>query len=394
LPLGWRSSLALPSRRGATTVEPTPGGLESAAGGTPRFPCFDGLRTIAAMSVLVHHVAGTSGAVTGTVAGYAYAHLDAGVTVFFVISGFLLYRPFAAAHLGDRPAPRTVPFYRRRFWRIFPAYWAALLVVWLVFDTIAVADAESFLRYFTLTHVYSKDHVLGGIIPTWSLATEIAFYLALPLYAAVLGALTRRSRRPHAVELTGVAVLYAIGIGTHAALVYSHDAATPATLWLPAQVDLFALGMLLAVLHTMGVGAAIGRRAGVCWALAGVAFWTVSTQLDLPRVFADLTDRGELGRQVLYAATAVLLVAPGVFGDQRAGAIRRFLSSRAMVAVGIVSYGVFLWHFDLMKLFDDWYPDATFPALLAAVAAAAVAVATLSWLVVEKPLQSLSRRAR
>lgn len=376
------------------TTDATPGGLESAAGGTPRFPCFDGLRAIAAMSVLVHHVAGTTGAVTGTAAGYLYARLDVGVTIFFVISGFLLYRPFAAAHLQSRPAPAAGPFYRRRFFRIFPAYWAALLAVWLVFDTITVGDGESFVRYFTLTHIYSKDHVLGGIVPAWSLATEISFYLALPLYAALLGALTRRARRPHVVELGGVAILYTIGIGTHAALLYSHDAATPATLWLPAQVDLFALGMLLAVLHTMGVGAAIGRHAGLSWAVAGVAFWAVSTQLDLPRVFADLTDGGEIGRQVLYATTAVALVAPAVFGDQRRGAIRRFLSSRPMLAVGIVSYGVFLWHFDLMKLFDEWQPDATFPALLVAVAGAALVIATASWLVVEKPLQSLSRRTR
>jgi peptidoglycan/LPS O-acetylase OafA/YrhL len=383
-------------------TEPSPGGLESAAGGTPRFPCFDGLRTIAAMSVLVHHVAGTSGAVTGTIAGYAYAHLDAGVTVFFVISGFLLYRPFVVAHLTSRPAPRTGPFYRRRFLRIYPAYWAALLVVWLVFDTITVGDTESFVRYFTLTQIYSKAHVLGGIIPAWSLATEVSFYLALPAYAAFLGVLAHRSRRPHVVELVGVVALYAIGIGTHAALLYSHDAATPATLWLPAQVDLFALGMALAVLHAMGptrIGDAIGRHAGACWAVAGVAFWAVSTQLDLPRIFSDLPRSGELWRQVLYAATAVLLVAPAVFGDQHRGAIRRFLRSRPMVAVGIVSYGVFLWHFDLMKLFVrwdvlEWQPDATFATLLVVVTAAAIGIAALSWFVLEKPLQLLSRRAR
>jgi peptidoglycan/LPS O-acetylase OafA/YrhL len=382
---------------GRKPAEGEVGGLESAAGGTPRFPCFDGLRTIAAMAVLVHHVAGTTGAVTGTAAGYAYAHLDAGVTVFFVISGFLLYRPFVVAHLTGRPAPRTGPFYKRRFWRIFPAYWAALLVVWLVFGTITVGNTESFIRYFTLTHIYSKAHVLGGIVPAWSLATEVSFYAALPLYAVAIGALARRARKPYAVELAGVVALYAIGIGTHAALLYSHDAATPATLWLPAQVDLFALGMGLAVLHAMGptrVGHAIGRHAAVCWAFAGVAFWAACTQLDLPRVFSDLPKSGELWRQVLYAATAVGLVAPAVFGDQQRGAIRAFLRSRPMFALGIISYGIFLWHFDLMKLFDDWYPDASFAGLLVAVSAAAIAVSVVSWFVLEKPLQSLSRRGR
>ena len=378
-------------------AEPSPGGLESAAGGTPRFPCFDGLRTIAAMAVLVHHVAGTTGAVTGTAAGYAYAHLDAGVTVFFVISGFLLYRPFARAHLTGGPAPRTGPFYRRRFWRIFPAYWAALLVVWLVLGTITVGNTESFIRYFTLTHIYSKAHVLGGIVPAWSLATEISFYAVLPLYAVLIGAIARRARKPHAVELTGVVALYAIGIGTHAALLYTHDAATPATLWLPSQVDLFALGMGLAVLHAMGptrVGEAIGRHAATCWLVAGLAFWAACTQLDLPRVFSDLPKGGELWRQVLYAATAVGLVAPAVFGDQHRGAIRALLRSWPMAALGVISYGIFLWHFDLMKKLDEWYPHASFAGLLVAVSAAAIAVSVVSWFLLEKPLQSLSRRRR
>jgi peptidoglycan/LPS O-acetylase OafA/YrhL len=97
---------------------------------------------------------------------------------------------------------------------------------------------------------------------------------------------------------------------------------------------------------------------------------------------------------VLYAATAVGLVAPAVFGDQQRGAIRAFLRSRPMFALGIISYGIFLWHFDLMKLFDDWYPDASFAGLLVAVSAAAIAVSVVSWFVLEKPLQSLSRRGR
>jgi peptidoglycan/LPS O-acetylase OafA/YrhL len=125
-----------------------------------------------------------------------------------------------------------------------------------------------------------------------------------------------------------------------------------------------------------------------------LAFWAACTQLDLPRVFADLPKAGELWRQVLYAATAVGLVAPAVFGDQHRCAIRAFLRSRPMVALGIISYGVFLWHFDLMKKLDEWYPHASFAGLLVAVTAAAVAVSVVSWFVLEKPLQSLSRRRR
>jgi peptidoglycan/LPS O-acetylase OafA/YrhL len=47
-----------------------------------------------------------------------------------------------------------------------------------------------------------------------------------------------------------------------------------------------------------------------------------------------------------------------------------------------------------MKLLDDWYPDASFAGLLVAVSAAAIAVSVVSWFVLEKPLQTLSRRGR
>jgi peptidoglycan/LPS O-acetylase OafA/YrhL len=387
-----------------TTAAERPAGLESAAGGNPRFPCIEGLRAVAAVAVLVHHVAGTTGAVTSTAWGYVFAHLDAGVSVFFVLSGFLLYRPFAAAHVDGRPGPGLRRYTSRRFLRIFPAYWLALTAVFFLLNTVEYGDNRSLAMYYGLVHIYSKAHVLGGIIPAWSLATELSFYVFLPVYALALGWLARRDSRPLVVETVGVAVLWVTGIAVHSLLLVTHDAATPATLWLPSQVDLFALGMLLAVAHVAHERGrrivpfeAAGRWPGWTWALACIPFWIAATQLHLPREFGDIPKGGEIGRQLCYGFTALLLVVPAVFGDQSTGWPRRLLRLRPVAFVGLVSYGVFLWHFDLLHFLErhgalDWMPQARFFSVLAMDLAAALVVAWLSWVLVEAPLVGRRRR--
>ena len=107
----------------ATTVQTPVQAEPSAAGG--RFPCFDGLRAIAALAVFTSHMFGElhhEG--TFTAPNWILNALSRlglfGVAVFFVISGFLLYRPFAIAALDGRPGPAWLPFWKRRFFRIFP----------------------------------------------------------------------------------------------------------------------------------------------------------------------------------------------------------------------------------------------------------------------------------
>src|SRR6476659_3734388 len=94
------------------------------------FPAMDGYRALAALSVLVAHVALFSGVVNRnrTLAPYL-ARADVGVSIFFLLSGFLLYRPFVAAHLSARSAGSLGGYARRRALRIIPAYWFALTIV-------------------------------------------------------------------------------------------------------------------------------------------------------------------------------------------------------------------------------------------------------------------------
>src|SRR5262245_48380037 len=97
--------------------------------GNPRFPLVDGLRAVAATMVLVSHTSFLSGFNGRGEIGRVFARFDMGVALFFIISGFLLYRPFVSARLDGRAAPRVLRYARRRVLRIVPAYWLALTVL-------------------------------------------------------------------------------------------------------------------------------------------------------------------------------------------------------------------------------------------------------------------------
>src|SRR5689334_6379871 len=132
------------------------------------FPAFDGLRAIAALAVAMTHAAFASGFnIRNNGLGPFLARLDIGVAIFFVISGFLLYRPFVLARLRTVPSPEPVAYFQRRFLRIFPGFWFVLTVVLLVpafhGQDWRTPSFGGLIAHYTLTHIYFHDHVLGPV---------------------------------------------------------------------------------------------------------------------------------------------------------------------------------------------------------------------------------------
>lgn len=122
-----------------------------------------------------------------------FQQLKAGVAVFFLISGFLLYRPFARTRYAGDHLPATLPYAERRALRIFPAYWVALAgAVVLVgrsgeaVTATPVLSVHGALAYFPLMQVYDSNTLLGGISAAWTLSVELSFYVMLPLWAMLL----------------------------------------------------------------------------------------------------------------------------------------------------------------------------------------------------------------
>ena len=363
-----------------------------------RFPCFDGYRAIAAGLVLITHLT-ESARFNNIEFGEFFARMDAGVAIFFLISGFLLYRPFVLARLRGEAGPGIVSYFWRRALRIYPAFWVATLVAVYVFGEAPFGSPGQALLHLSLLHIYSPTTVLQGpILQAWTLGTEVSFYLFLPVYAATIGWIASRVRRALAVELAGVVALYAISVGWQLIVL-----ATPGRYdgmymtWLPAWLDLFSLGMFLAVVsawtttHGHRDRAVLARRwmPAACWTLSAIAFWAVATRIGLPRASIVYTRAEDMGRHVLYGATAFFLLLPGIFGPQDRGGIRRFLQLRVMVALGLVSYGLYLWHELWINQFLEWtgdhFGDSNLLTMSVVVIALTLAAAALSYHFVEQP---------
>jgi peptidoglycan/LPS O-acetylase OafA/YrhL len=408
-----------------STTPPVDGPAGPKAAKPRHFACFDGLRAIAAVSVLLLHTAWISGFTTRSWWGTYTSRLEIGVSVFFLISGFLLYRPFAVSHLSGSSSPSTRRFWERRLLRIVPAYWLALTVLTYVFHLTTMGPGwQGVVTHYFFLQIYFPTQVFYGITQAWSLCTEMTFYLFLPLYASLV-VFRRRSQKNQLVrEFIGLVVLTLISYGfrywaLHLPLLTVKDGkfvaictpncgtrATFATLlpnWLPAYLDLFALGMLLAVLSAWA--AERGSEPSwlshpllpwISWAGAALAFAAVSHVVTDHSILYFVTVRVNIEKQTLYGVFAFLLLLPAVFGPQDRSLIRRLLRSWPMVSVGVISYGIYLWHLPLIDGFLDWtgwQPRMEpFWILALGVFVCAVFFATLSYFGLERPILRLKGR--
>src|SRR5947209_6924813 len=217
--------------------------------GNPRFPLLDSLRAIAALAVLGSHVAFISAGPHGPHAWWQRPFTTGvqGVTVFFVISGFLLYRPFVHARLNGAPRARLRDYLRRRALRILPAYWLALTIL-AIYPGLAGVFTGDWWRYYFLLGGYSSATISHGLLVSWSLGVEVTFYLLLPLYAAAIDRLTAGAPRRRRARID-LAVLGALALGSALLRWIDYVRGQHAGIQnsLPAFLLWFGLGMALAV---------------------------------------------------------------------------------------------------------------------------------------------------
>jgi peptidoglycan/LPS O-acetylase OafA/YrhL len=357
---------------------------------------------VAALGVLVSHAGYVSGASQNAWYGSLVAQGTAGVTVFFVLSGFLLYRPFLAADVDGLRAVHTRDYLRRRVLRIVPAYWLALTVigVWLGLRGVFGAD---FWRYYLLTQIYDPHTLTGGLAAAWTLCVEISFYALLPLYALALSRLGRGRERASRLrlELVVLGVLAVASVAARAISLSSGGSTLEVTIG--GTFAWFAIGMALAVLSVQGDAAprvvqAAARRPVACWAVAAGALLALAVVLYIPRdqVLA-YSPREWMFQHVASAVLAGALVLPAVLHPDGGGWPRRVMAWRALGALGLVSYGIYLWQGAWVEQLArwgavDWLPTSPFLVIGAVTTVLSVATAAVSYLLLERPLMRLKDR--
>ena len=373
--------------------------------GNPRFPLLDSLRALAALAVFAGHT------YTGQ---YAFAadpglfllavHVaDEGVAIFFLLSGFLLYRPFLVARRAGRPYPLG-DYVTRRVVRIVPAYWAALTIV-IALGFVGGVDGGNWWAFYGFGQIYGPRLIGQGIGVAWTLCIEVTFYAALPVYAALAARLTRRGGPRAEMILLGALSAGSLAYRAH----YANLLQTAAISRLPGYVLWFALGMGLAVAGVAGEPVA-GRRARVrrrpargewpttawpttAWLAAALLFVAAH---ESPHAAPLLGATGAaLVLHVLYGLAALCLLAPAVFERDAGGPVRRLLARPTLVWLGMVSYGFYLYHTiviaQLARLAADHGIAPRYPLVAPAALVVSAACAALSFHVLERPLMRLAR---
>lgn len=318
-----------------------------------RYPALDGIRAVAALAVVGTHAAFWTGRYDETTLGLLYARLDFGVALFFVLSGFLLFKPWVI-----QPDVSVKRFFWHRALRILPAYWVTVIAVFLIVPSEPGKGegANGLFRTLTLTQIYGGGLMHPDLTQMWSLATEVAFYLLLP----VLGWALVRAGRGHPVRLlVGCGVLAAVTVVwyvvTRSAIVLDASA----VYWLPAYLDWFAGGMALAVVvaawesgRASAVLRSIAAAPGCCWVLAACLIAISATP-----VAGGATLGQSLTKNLLYLGAAVAIVAPCVLRPELTPSTR-WIAAPVPRWIGRISYEVFLVHLvvidGVMRLMD--YP--------------------------------------
>jgi peptidoglycan/LPS O-acetylase OafA/YrhL len=342
-----------------------------------RLQGIQGLRALAAGSILLFHIAlfsEPSGAEfdVGPISWYIVPHLPLGVTLLFLLSAFLLYRPFAKAVMRPRPLPSLTSYLRNRALRILPAYWVILLFTGLVLQTThvresdaslgigALADPVLVLLNATFLQSFHPSTILTGIGPAWALADVVVFYAVLPLlvllaYALAKRASTRQGRRLAA--LAPAALLFVIGLSGKVVATFvvpgrawdaSWHAVIERSFW--AHADFFALGLAVAVFRVDSEDGVL-RLPRWWWKVATAALLLIAlptAKWTTPEGFADGSLSNSAYDTLMAVVCALFLALVVLPAHEKPTALVRLLEGRFIVAVGVVSYSLFLWQVPLI----------------------------------------------
>ena len=341
-------------------------------------PALDGIRALSVIAILLYH-----GGVTFLPGGFL------GVDVFFVLSGYLITSLLLLEH--DRTGTLGLKnFWIRRARRLLPALVLMVAAVLVLFPTLGVAWTQSTRgdALAVLLYVSNWWFVLRGesyaqafedpspFQHTWSLAIEEQWYVLLPLVLLVLF----RSR-PGRRSLGWLLVAGAIGSATIMAAVQSSTDGSRAYYGTDSRLQGLLVGAALACL----VASTIGRKL-VDSTVVALLGWVGLIGLGIAFVVAVQADpRMYQGGFLAVSVLAALVVAASVGSNRLSPGV--LLSRQWLVVVGVLSYGIYLWHWPIYLVLS---PERTgidgSPLLVVRIGFTAL-VSIASFVIVERPLR-------
>lgn len=381
------------------SAEETPG--PSSAEKTAQVDALTGLRGFAALVVVAVHASGRTNFPEFGIHGYGPVSL-------FVLSGFLLYRPWSRWALGVAKRPNVRVFARRRLLRIFPAYLVVMLAVAVMLPASQPNGWDGWVRAFTLTGTFASDGLRPGLEQTWSLGTELSWYVALPVLGLLAGLLGRRLKGRRAFY--SVVGLLALSIPVTVfwrVWVQVEDLGKEFTysFWLPGFLICFAGGAAVShFLEGEQVGLVDLSRVrswlGHGWVaialmvlIAGIGTSPLGGPVEyVPASFSE--------RQIRFASSTILalLLLLACVLSRPNSLLVRFMGTRWMTATGRWSFGIYLWHLPVIVLLEDDFTLRTgvsgFLLWMTCIVAVSIPLGAATYAWVEKPAIAWSKRTR
>lgn len=374
--------------RQAAKQLPVAGGAISQSGEL-RSRRLESLRAVAALGVVLGHLYGqarsaqvTAGAIPQAPphGGFGVFALTGGVFLFFALSGYLLYWPFARRDFGSGGRIDLRRYARNRALRILPLYYLVLVVVLLVQER--GGSFGQWWRFVLFLENYDQSTVASVDGPMWSLAVEVVFYITLPLLALGLAWAARGSRARAAGYLLAVAgatyILRVAKVDFMSAPRNQFWEFSPLTTF-----GYFVPGMLVALLRTAWQERPprwTWRRPGSAdtWLFMGVLFWVVYS--------SDPEREG-------FSAVAAFFVIGSCVLPLREGRALRALDWRPLALLGVASYSLYLWHDPVISAVVGTGGAPTgLLGLLVLLVPLCIAAAFVSYFVIERPFLRFRRR--
>jgi peptidoglycan/LPS O-acetylase OafA/YrhL len=373
----------------------------------------DGVRGVGAIFVFTTHLCLLADPAQNNLLSYGWAapilgHIDLGLSAFFVLSGYLIARPFARAYVAGTRRPRLRNYVRNRILRVVPVFYLVTLLVLLRFGLDGTLESGQKLHstgwqvlgQFLFVQGQTYGPAVAPIGPAWSIGAEVGFYVLIPLSAALMYFVAGRVRARYvrvALALLAIAVVTFVTIALRAADKYYFPWLTspPAIMWV------FMPGVALAIVEPL-FAARLRGRARIATTIAWGAF-ALALLCAIVYAATDYDPRQTpihhaLGVRALLAALSTgLLLAGLVVLQLGTGRAPRLFGNRVMLWLGARSYSIYLLHIwvllEIEHILGDGEGIWTRLAIMGAVGVPLTVLAgALSYRFVERPF--LQRKLR
>ncbi len=361
-----------------------------------------GLRGAAALFVFLYHYAMLHPGIRldlqipliGSVLQFPLAFGFAGVDVFFVLSGFLLTLPFALAALGAGPRPQMQTYFKRRFLRVFPAYYAQLFLMLIIgawFLSWKAQTIPGFFAHLLMFFNMGRDPVEPMVGVWWTLPVEMGFYLVLPFLAFFM-----RPRRW--VIALGCGIILSIAYRMWAAKHFgpqSIQLAFLAASQLPGSLSEFLLGasaaIVVQIVNVKNLLKPSARVLDFMFILGIVLTFAWFHLVVLPAGLQYWLGHWSMIIAPLVLGLALSTSVLGLYWGSRIGTF--LLANRVMYFLGLISYSLYLWHFVVMQqiqyVLGDAYSNLSHWVTFPLSAGLVILTASVSYFAIERPFYKL-----